>query len=53
MDHLFDSYMGVNWHLDKNWTLRPELSYSRNYSDIVIYSYDRTNVSLTIRRDFR
>ncbi|MEO8333203.1 MAG: tetratricopeptide repeat protein [Gallionella sp.] len=51
-DHLFDMYMGANWHWDNNWTLRPKLSYSRNYSNIVIYSYNRTDVSLTIRRDF-
>ena len=52
-DHLFDLYMGANWHWDKNWTLRPQLNYSRNYSDIVIYSYNRMDVSLTIRRDFQ
>jgi hypothetical protein len=52
-DHLFDLSMGANWHWDKNWTLRPQLNYTRNYSNIVIYSYNRMDVSLTIRRDFR
>jgi len=51
-DHLFDMYMGANWHWDNFWTLRPKLSYLRNNSNIVIYSYNRMDVSLTIRRDF-
>jgi tetratricopeptide (TPR) repeat protein len=52
-DRLVDMSAGANWHWDKNWTLRPQLNYFRNDSNIVIYSYDRTDVSLTIRRDFR
>jgi hypothetical protein len=45
--------MGANWHWDKNWTLRPQLNYWKNSSDIVIDSYNRMDVSLNIRRDFR
>lgn len=52
-DHLFDLSAGANWPWDKNWTLRPQLSYSKNYSDIIIYRYNRMDVSLNIRRDFR
>lgn len=52
-DRHLDLAAGANWHWDKNWTLRPQFSYSRNYSDIVIYRYNRRDVSLTIRRDFR
>jgi len=51
-DHLSDIYVGANWHWDNNWTLRPKLSYSRNYSNIAIYSYNRTDISLTIRHEF-
>jgi tetratricopeptide (TPR) repeat protein len=53
VDRQADATVGANWHWDKNWTLRPQLNYSRNYSNIVIYSYDRMDFSLTIRRDFR
>jgi hypothetical protein len=52
-DRLYDLKLGADWHWDKLWTLRPQLSYYRNDSNIDIYSYDRTDVSLTVRRDFR
>jgi tetratricopeptide (TPR) repeat protein len=51
-DRQYDVTVGTNWHLDKSWTLRPQLSYTKNDSNIVIYGYDRMDVSLTIRRDF-
>lgn len=52
-DRLYDLTLGANWHWDKLWTVRPQLAYSRNESNIVIYGYDRTDVSLTLRRDFK
>lgn len=52
-DRFNDLTMGGNWKWDKLWTLRPQFSYTRNVSNIAIYSYDRKDVSLTIRRDFR
>lgn len=52
-DRQWDISAGANWHWNKDWTLRPQLSYSRNSSNIVIYGYNRMDVSLTIRRDFR
>jgi hypothetical protein len=52
-DRQLDISAGANWHWDKNWLLRPQLNYSRNNSNIVLYSYNRTDFSLTIRREFR
>jgi len=52
-DRQLDISLGSNWHWDKNWTLRSQLNYSRNDSNIVLYSYNRTDFSLTIRREFR
>jgi tetratricopeptide (TPR) repeat protein len=52
-DRLTDLTMGANWRWDKLWTLRPQLNYSRNNSNIEIYGYSRTDVSLMIHRDFR
>ena len=52
-DRHLDLSAGANWHWDKNWTLRPQFNYARNYSDIVIYRYNRRDISLTVRRDFR
>lgn len=52
-DRQYDLTLGANWHWDKLWTMRPQATYSRNDSNIVIYGYDRTDISLTIRRDFK
>jgi len=52
-DRLYDLTAGANWHINKLWTLRPQLNYSKDNSNIPIYSYSRTAVSLTVRRDFR
>lgn len=52
-DRLYDMAIGTNWRWDKWWTLRTQLNYFRNESNIPIYEYDRTDVSLAIRRDFR
>ncbi|MDD5300549.1 MAG: tetratricopeptide repeat protein [Gallionella sp.] len=48
-----DLSLGVNWHLDKLWTLKPQIAVSKKNSNLAIYSSDRTDASLTIRRDFR
>ncbi|GAB4448042.1 MAG: hypothetical protein OHK0026_14260 [Rhodocyclaceae bacterium] len=44
---------GLAWRMSPNWSLRPQLTYLRNDSNIVIYDYDRYDLSLTLRRDFR
>jgi hypothetical protein len=52
-DRQYDGNIGINWHYDKVWTVRPQISYIRNNSNIVIYQFDRTDISVTLRRDFR
>ncbi len=52
-DKQYDANLGLNWHFDKAWRLRPQISYLRNRSNIVIYQHDRTDVSIAIRRDFK
>ncbi len=52
-DRLSNLTLGANWQWYKYWTMRPQLGYTRNNSNIVIYSYNRTDVSLTLRRDFQ
>ena len=52
-DKQYDANLGINWHMDKVWTLRPQVAYLRNNSNIVIYQHDRTDISLTVRRDFK
>ncbi len=52
-DRFYDLTTGAIWHWDKLWMLRPQLNYSENDSNIVIYGFNRLDVSLTVRRDFR
>lgn len=52
-DRQEDASIGINWHPAQNWTVRPQLMWSRNHSNIIIYGYDRTDISVTVRRDFR
>ncbi|MBU0689560.1 MAG: DUF560 domain-containing protein [Gammaproteobacteria bacterium] len=52
-DKLVDLSLGASWHLTKLWTIRPQIAYSRNKSNIAIYSFDRIDASMTVRRDFR
>ena len=52
-DRFYDLKFGADWRWEKLWALRPQLSFFRNASNIPIYGYDRMDVSLTVRRDFR
>ena len=52
-DRLYDVTAGANWRWNKLLSLRPQLGYSRNNSNIGIYEYGRMDVSVTVRRDFR
>lgn len=52
-DALYDATVGVNWHWAKFWTLRPQLTWTHNQSNIPIYAYDRIDAGVTVRRDFK
>lgn len=52
-DYQYDGSLGLSWKVADQWSVRPQISYSRNDSNIVIYDYDRTDVSVTARWDFR
>lgn len=49
----YDVTVGANWHLDKLWSVKPQIALYRKQSNLAIYRYDRTDVSLTLRRDFK
>ncbi len=51
-DKQYDVAIGGNWHWNKLWTMRPQISYTKNNSNIQIYGFDRLDASITIRRDF-
>jgi len=52
-DRLDDFKLGVNWYPDALWLLSLQFERFNNMSDVDLYSYDRTDYSLTIRRNFK
>ena len=52
-DTSWDVSVGANWHLDKDWAVRPQFMLTRNVSNIPIYSFDRTDLSVVLHRDFK
>lgn len=52
-DRQTDRILGLVWRVSNDWSVRPQLLYSRNRSNIPIYAYKRHDVSVTVRRDFR
>ena len=52
-DKLADLTLGMNWRLDRNWSVQPQISYMFNESNLPTAEFDRTQVSVMVRRDFR
>jgi len=52
-DWQYDAGIGANWRVADNWSVRPQVTYTKNGSNISIYKYDRTDASVTVRWDFR
>lgn len=53
MDHQYDVSLGLSWQVNNEWSLRPQATYTKNYSNIAIYQYDRADLSVTARWDYR
>ena len=53
LDKQADAVAGLIWRVSEGWSLRPQVLYIRNSSNIPIYSYERTDYSITVRRDFK
>ena len=51
-DDQYDFALGLRYLPGHQWTIRPQISYVRNDSNIVINDFDRTVVSINFRRDF-
>lgn len=52
-DKQADAAVGLVWRVDRDWMLKPQLTYTRNWSNIDINSYSRYEASVTLRRDFK
>ena len=53
LDHQYDATVGVQWKINNAWSVKSQVSHTANDTNIVIYKYDRTDLSLAIRWDFR
>lgn len=51
-DMQYDLRVGVNYVPAKKWTVSPNASFTRNNSNIAINTFDRTVLSISVRRDF-
>ena len=52
VDNLYDVTAGVTWSFAKGWSLRPQLVYYKNKSNLTLFEYDRTDASINLRADF-
>jgi hypothetical protein len=52
-DNQTDVALGAVWRFKDQWQLRPQITYTRNASNIDIYTYTRYEASITLRRDFK
>jgi hypothetical protein len=51
-DTLYDMALGITWTLAPGWSLRPQLVYIKNDSNLAIFEYEKTDVSINLRKDF-
>ncbi|HZV99799.1 MAG TPA: surface lipoprotein assembly modifier [Methylophilaceae bacterium] len=51
-DDQYDFAIGMRYFPGYAWTIRPQISYTWNDSNIVINEYDRTVISINFRHDF-
>lgn len=52
-DSQYDLTLGLNWRPIQNWVVRPQIAYTRNDSNSGLNDYDRTDASVTVRREFK
>jgi outer membrane protein len=51
-DNQYDAALGLRYSPARDWTIKPQISYSKNDSNIELNSYDRSIVSINVRKDF-
>jgi hypothetical protein len=51
-DNQVDLGLGMNYEPSPSWLLVPQVTYTNNHSNVELNTYDRTVVSLSLRRTF-
>ena len=52
-DQMKVAMLGVAWRPMKNWTVKPQLMRIQNDSNIPLYSFQKTEVSVMVKREFK
>jgi tetratricopeptide (TPR) repeat protein len=52
-DTQYDVALGLHWRFARDWSLRPQVTYTKNDATTAINEYDRYEASLALRRDWR
>ena len=52
-DKRYDLNLGLSYSLWESWSLRPQLSLTQQDSSIGLYEFNRKEISVTLRRDWR
>ena len=51
-DKTAEASIGGAWRFAQKWSLRPQVSYIHNQSNISLYEFSKTDISVAIRREF-
>ena len=51
-DDQYDASIGLRFTPARDWTIKPQLSYTKNDSNIKINDFDRSILSVSVRKDF-
>jgi hypothetical protein len=51
-DSIYEIGGGVTWEFAPGWTLKPEIVWLREQSNILIVNYSSTEVFINLRKDF-
>jgi hypothetical protein len=52
-DHISDTTIGCNWRPKMNWTIRTQLTYTENRSNVALSDFRRTEANINARYDFK
>lgn len=51
-DNQYDLTIGAQWRFASGWSLRPQVSWTRNDSNTTVNEYDRADANIFLRKDF-
>lgn len=52
-ERMYDALLGASWRFTPLWSLRPQLTWMRNDSNLSIYNSERYDLGVFLRRDFQ